>query len=90
MHKPANTLTNALTEAATKVNVGGFYTHYKSPDKTYKVIKLAVTEWDDQICVIYEAQYGDKLTFVRPLNSWLDKVEWQAKLVDRFTLKPSR
>lgn len=38
------------------------------------------------ICVIYEAQYGEKLAFVRPLKSWLQKVEWQGQIIDRLTL----
>lgn len=42
-------------------------------------------EADDSICVIYEAQYRDNIVFVRPLKSWLEKVEWNNKKVDRFT-----
>ncbi len=86
MHRPQNVLVDTLKKAANKVNVGGFYYHYKKPNDTYKVLNLAVTEWDDKVCVIYEAQYGEKLIFVRPLESWLDEVEWKNKTVQRFTL----
>lgn len=79
-------LLSNLKKAAIKVKVGGRYYHYKDQDKYYKVLNLAITEEDDSICVIYEAQYGEKLIFVRPLSSWLSKVEWDNKETDRFTL----
>jgi hypothetical protein len=85
MHIPDNILVNELEKAAEKVKVGGFYYHYKKPDQSYKVLNLAVTEWDEKICVIYEAQYGDKIIFVRPIETWLDKVEWNNKIVKHFT-----
>ncbi len=72
--------------AGQKVKVGGLYCHYKNPDQAYKVIHLAVTEWNDRICVIYQAQYGEKLIFVRPLNSWLKRNRWNGHIVDKFTL----
>jgi hypothetical protein len=85
MHKPQDELRKELGEAAQKVRVGGFYYHYKNPHESYKVLHVAITEWDDQMCVIYEAQYGERLIFVRPLSSWLDHVEWHGQTVPRFT-----
>lgn len=85
MHKSQETLSKELKQASKKVKVGGYYYHYKKPNEPYEVLNLAVTEWDDNICVIYQAQYGGKLIFVRPLDSWLEKAEWQGKTVDRFT-----
>lgn len=86
MHKSQESLVTEINETSKKVKVGGLYYHYKHPDQYYKVVNLAVTEWDDKICVSYQAQYGEKLIFVRPLDSWLEKVEWQDKTIDRFTL----
>jgi hypothetical protein len=40
------------------------------------IIGLAITEADNSIYIIYQAQYGERLTFVRPLASWLETVEW--------------
>jgi len=74
-----------LDDASTKVKVGGLYHHYKKPDLSYKVLNVAYMEADMSLCVIYEAQYGEKLIFVRPLAVWLEKVEWQGKSIDRFT-----
>lgn len=85
MHKSQETLLSELKAAAVKVKVGGSYYHYKNPELSYKVLQLAITEADDSICVIYETQYGNRLVFVRPLDSWLDKVEWQDKTTNRFT-----
>lgn len=86
MHKTQGVLIKDLEQAAKLVKVGGQYLHYKNPDKAYKVIGLAIMEADETVCVIYHAQYGEKLIFVRPLTSWLDKVDWQGKTENRFTL----
>jgi hypothetical protein len=85
MHKSQEELRKELQNAAESVEVDSNYAHYKNPQQTYKVLHLATTEWDDSICVIYQAQYDKDLIFVRPLSSWLDKVEWQNKIVDRFS-----
>ena len=85
MHKSQKVLLEDLKTAAKQVVVGGEYYHYKNPENRYKVLQLAITEADETVCVIYQALYGEMLTFVRPLKSWLDKVEWQGKTVNRFT-----
>jgi hypothetical protein len=76
-------LSRRLIEAAQAVSVGARYKHYKG--KLYKVISLAILEATNEICVIYQAQYGKNLTFIRPLTDWLEKVEWQGKTLNRFT-----
>ena len=86
MHKSHIKLLKELEDAAKLVKVGSLYYHYKKPQLNYKVIKLAITESDDSVCVIYESQYEDNLVFVRPLGSWLEKVSWKGKIIDRFTL----
>jgi hypothetical protein len=85
MHLSHERLIEDLKIATKKVRVGANYFHYKNPDQVYKVLRLAVTEEDDSICVIYQAQYGERLIFVRPLNSWLDTVDFKDKITDRFT-----
>lgn len=86
MHKPQSFLVDKLKKASVQVQVGGSYYHYKNPDHTYVVLNLAVMEADEEPCVIYQAQYGDRLIFVRPLKSWLDKIELENQTVSRFTL----
>lgn len=77
-------LAKEIEEAKSKITVGAEYWHYKGRDKVYKVIGLGFLEADNDLCVIYQAQYGEKLTFLRPLRIWLENVEWEGKTVPRF------
>lgn len=85
MHKSHDELHSKLAAAAQQVTVNGVYAHYKNPDQHYTVLQLAITEWDDEICVIYQVQYDPALVFVRPLESWLATVAWNGATVARFT-----
>lgn len=73
-HTPAEVLLQVLTDAATKVEVGARYVHYKSPDQPYRILSLALMEADESPAVVYQAEYGERLTFVRPLASFLEEV----------------
>ncbi len=85
MHLIQDELSELLNRAKQQVEVGGFYTHYKSKDMVYKVKDVVIQESDNRPCVIYQAQYGNKLTFSRPLDAWLQKVEVDDTLKPRFT-----
>ena len=78
-------LAKQLKDAASVIEVGARYWHYKSHDKVYKVIGLGFLEATDELCVIYQAQYDEGLTFIRPLSVWLESVDWESKIVPRFT-----
>ncbi len=84
-HKSQTELRNMLQTAATKVVVGGMYAHYKQPELTYKVAGLVIWEATDEVAVLYEAQYGERITFARALDVWLEKVAWQGETVPRFS-----
>ena len=84
MDKDETKLAARLADAARKVSVGARYRHYKQ--LTYKVVSLALGEEDLEPCVVYQAEYGDRLTWTRPLSSWLEQIEVDGKKVDRFTL----
>jgi hypothetical protein len=71
-----------LNEAAQKVEVGAYYEHYKKLH--YKVLMLALREEDNEPCVIYEAQYGDRIIFIRPVANWCEEVEVDGKIMPRF------
>jgi len=86
MHKSHEALQGEINEATKKVSIGGIYYHYKNPNRNYKVLHLAVTEADDELSVIYQAQYGRQLIFVRSLKSWLSDVELDNHVAQRFTL----
>ncbi len=74
-----------LEDAKARVQVGARYQHYKSADMTYKVLDIVIQEVDNQPAVVYQAEYGEKITFVRPLSVWLEKVEFAGTTVSRFT-----
>ena len=84
MHTSTHEIIAQLHEAGTKVTVGGRYAHYKDPASIYLVKELAILEADESVVVVYQAQYSDGLTFVRPLSVWLESVEWEGKTVQRF------
>lgn len=84
-HKEQLELAKEIEKAKLKVTVGARYWHYKGKDKVYEVIGLGFLEANDELCVIYQAQYGERLTFLRPVTIWLEQVEWEGKTVPRFT-----
>lgn len=85
IHKEQLELAKEIAQASSKITVGAKYWHHKSKDKIYTVTGLAFLEANDELCVIYRAEYGEQLTFLRPLPSWLESVEWEGKTVPRFT-----
>lgn len=84
-HKEHSVLSKELKDAKTKITIGADYRHHKDPNKLYKVIDLGFLESSDELHVIYQAQYGEGLIFLRPLTSWLEMVEWEGKTLPRFS-----
>ena len=84
-HKTEEQILAEIEEATTKIEVGASYCHYKDRSKVYKIQGFGTLEADDSLCVIYQAQYGKQLTFIRPVSIWLEQIEWQGKKVPRFT-----
>jgi hypothetical protein len=85
-HLPLKQLNDMLTAAAGKVTIGGRYAHYKHPEAPYIVTDLVILEATDEVAVVYCVEEdGCKITFVRPLKSWLESVEWHGRTVPRFT-----
>lgn len=76
-------LSAKLTEASKKVIVGGRYMHYKHMN--YRVVALALREEDNEPCVIYQAEYGNAITWIRPVTNWTEEVEVNGEKVRRFT-----
>jgi hypothetical protein len=84
-HDEQEALAKQIEDAKTLATIGGHYRHYKGADKIYEVIGLGFIEATDELCVIYQAQYGERLTFLRPLTIWLERVVWNGETVPRFT-----
>ncbi|MBP9816475.1 MAG: DUF1653 domain-containing protein [Candidatus Pacebacteria bacterium] len=57
-----------LAEAATRVPLG-LYKHYKNGNQ-YLVTGYAYSRYGEEVCVLYTAQYGNYLPFVRTVTEW--------------------
>jgi hypothetical protein len=75
-------LAKRLNEAASLVTVGADYRHYKG--NAYTVTGLAIEEKTNDVSVIYHATYDTRLTFVRPVASWIETVTTDDTTVQRF------
>jgi hypothetical protein len=81
--KPSQELNEDLMSAQQQVAVGERYKHYRG--LLYTVIAIGLDEKTLEPSVVYKAEYGEKLTWIRPLSDWLKEVEWEGKTVPRFT-----
>jgi hypothetical protein len=62
----------------------GLYQHYKGPQ--YRVFGVARHSEDEQQVVVYQALYGDRGLWVRPLSMFCEQVEVNGTPVPRFAL----
>ena len=83
-HRTQEELRHELTEAAALVEVGARYTHFKDPIKEYLVVGFVIIEATEEVGVLYEAQYDERITFVRPLQSFIAPVEHEGTTTMRF------
>lgn len=56
-----------------KILVGKTYRHFKG--MLYKIIALAEHTETGEICVVYQALYGEYKTYVRPYDMFVSKVD---------------
>jgi len=83
-HKTGEELLAEIAQASKQITLNATYVHYKGADKLYKPIHFATLESNNELCVVYQALYGEKLLFIRPVSIWLETVEWKGKTVQRF------
>ncbi len=72
-----------LSGAAKNLKLGE-YEHYKNK-KRYIVLGVAAHSETLEELVIYQANYGKKLLWARPLKMFLEKMKYKGELVPRFT-----
>lgn len=81
-------LADALENAKHQVEVGGFYSHFRDPSSRYLVKELAIIEATQEVGVVYQKLTGSKtlqsFSWVRPISSWLELVEFGNTSVPRF------
>ena len=74
--KSQKSLDQKIKEAAGHVEIGARYMHYKQ--QSYKVLDIALLEETNEPCVIYRAEYGLHVTFIRPLRNWIEELSGMA------------
>lgn len=62
----------------------GIYRHFKGNE--YRVLGTVKHSESHDTLVLYQALYGDKGYWVRPLSMFTEKVERDGKQFDRFSL----
>jgi hypothetical protein len=60
----------------------GIYKHYKG--NLYKVMATARHSETEEWMVVYQALYGERGMWVRPYKMFVEKVEVNGVMVDRF------
>ena len=60
----------------------GVYRHYKGG--LYRVLFLARHSETEEVLVVYQALYGERGYWVRPLGLFLEKVRVEGREVPRF------
>jgi len=60
----------------------GIYKHYKG--NLYEVLTTAQHSETEEWMVVYKALYGEEGMWVRPYEMFVEKVEVDGEMVDRF------
>lgn len=74
-HISEDTLLARLEKARHMIDFDTHYFHWKSPDKFYIIKDLALLEADEEPGVVYRAQYGRRLTWVRAISDFFSEQE---------------
>ena len=75
-------LTKDIEKNNRKLKIGKKYRHFKG--KEYLVLHIAKHSETLEELVVYQALYGEKGIWVRPLDMFLGQVEVNGMLVNRF------
>jgi hypothetical protein len=71
-----------LSSLAKTLVIGGLYEHYKG--LSYKVLEIARHSETLEEMVVYQALYGERGVWVRPLTMFLEHVIIEGKSIPRF------
>ncbi|GGJ81396.1 DUF1653 domain-containing protein [Pseudomonas matsuisoli] len=62
----------------------GLYRHYKGAE--YRVLDTVRHSETEEVLVLYQALYGERGLWVRPLSMFVESVEVDGELLPRFAL----
>lgn len=71
-----------MSDSERQIKIGKKYRHFKGNE--YLVLHVAKHSETLEEMVVYQALYGEKGIWVRPLDMFLDRKEVDGKLVTRF------
>ncbi len=80
---PYEDLEQMLAEARLVVPPASNWRHYKGEE--YTVGDIVIQETDNSLAVVYSSLQRSGVSFVRPLADWEADVEWDNRVVKRFT-----
>lgn len=83
-HTPQHVLQEKLVAARALVPVGAQFVHFKNSEHVYVIKDLAILEESMEVAVIYEGQYDEHISFIRPLSNFLQEIEVDGLMVTRF------
>lgn len=85
-HKDTAQLLKELQDLKSRINVGDRFYHFKHPESFYRVVAVGFIENNEEPCIVYQAEYGDKFTWVRTEAEFFSKAKLEdGTEVDRFT-----
>jgi len=79
---PYEQLADMLNAARGRVVPGSKWQHYKGGE--YTIDHMVLLEDTSEVAVIYAPVSHPDISFVRPLTSWLETVEWNGETMPRY------
>jgi len=84
-NKDDGQLKEELKQLNSKITEDEKWYHYKHHDQHYKIVGIGFIERTGELCVVYRAEYGDKITWVGTEEEFFAKVTLgDGTKVDRF------
>jgi hypothetical protein len=81
-HESYDVLREKLKEASRRVPIE-FYQHYKKGD-IYRVVGYCILEMTDEVGIQYIAAEEPAVTWVKPIDDWLQPVIVKGIQIERF------
>lgn len=82
-HLSYEVLEQLLAEGGRQVEPGSRWRHYKGTE--YTVVSIVIIEATNEPAVVYASAKHPDVSFVRPLQVWLEEVEVDGQKVPRFS-----